>query len=267
MLDNFPIDYIFNHILRHKSDKDEWIYESKMLKQNISTYRKTGVPPELSDYTELRYFDKLIKQTKEMLSVGSIKGWECAEFGSGTGLTSMYMCKEGANVTLVDTIAESMEYSKCLYEYLSKTNKMGDVNYVVGNILKENNKLKKYDLVHNIGVIEHFDDKFAENVLKMMCKATKKGGYVAVGVPNFFSPDLINIWRKYGKGSERFYSNNKLLQAMKNVGLINIKTSCSRFVFPTFVDKGNSKFKSALEDFLGEKFHLGFLVMGIGKKI
>lgn len=238
-----------------------------MLKRNITICKKTGIPPELRDYAELRYLYKLIKQTKEMLGTKTVKGWKCAEFGSGTGLTSMYLCKEGADVTLIDTLVESMDYAKCVYGFLSETYKMGKAEYIVANILDNNKELEKYDVVHSIGVIEHFNNKFTDDILKMMYGATKKGGFVEVGVPNFFCPDMINIWRKYGKGNERYYNKIKLYNAMKKAGLKNVKISYSRFVFPTFVNKNNSKFISRLEDFLGEKMHLGFLVMGVGKKI
>lgn len=98
-----------------------------------------------------------------------------------------------------------------------------------------------------------------------MVDDVKENGYVIVAVPNFFSPDLIHLWSKYGKGNEVFYSKGKMRSLLTNSGLLDVQVATSSFCYPSFMPSSITKFES-VESFLGEHMGLGFLVIGSGRK-
>ena len=149
--------------------------------------------------------------------------------------------------------------------FRGKGNFLGKVNYINKDFTKLNCK-GVYDLVHNEGVVEHFDDEVIVKMIQKMAYCTKKGGSVVVGVPNFFSPDMINIWRVNKKGDEHFIDKADLMKFLKRAGLVNICVETSTFFYPSFIPQSFVMHSVWLEYFLGKTCGLGFLVIGKGTK-
>lgn len=258
---------LFNYLFLHKpSNENEWLYEEKMMENQINKMLGKGYPSELKDPIEIRYLSKLILQTKKLLNLKNFNNINSLECGSGTGLFSLYLAQEGANSTLIDFLDLCLKYSKMIHQYMkTKSSSFGRVEFIKADFLTAGYK-NQFDFVHNIGIVEHFNEEYSNKVIKKMVSFTKPGGWVMVGVPNYFCPDLINIWRLYGKGTERYFTTNKLRELLEKNGLREIKTSFSTFVYPSFVPQWFIKKTSRIEDFLGQKMKLGFLLIGLGKK-
>jgi hypothetical protein len=74
-----------------------------------------------------------------------------------------------------------------------------------------------------------------------------------VGVPNFFNPYLLGIWRKGGKGTERYYSKRDLSRVLHAAGLQRVRvvgSSCVHPLLPRCLNRGLS---------------LGFLHLGVAE--
>lgn len=261
------IDFIYDGLFKENRQGDEWIYEDKLIKRKIADVKKSGAPKDLLDPIEVRYYDKLELQVKEMLGVGSFLGMKIAEFGSGTGILSARMARNGASVVFVDSLQSCLEYSKLIVDYFKKIGKfLGESTFKNQDFMKFKAN-EPFDLVHSIGIIEHFEDSVATQMVRKMKDSVKKGGYVIVGVPNFLSPDMINIWRKSAKGDEHFFSKMDLYHVLENAGLKKIKVETSTFFYPSFVPEFIIKHTRFIEDFFGKKCGLGFLVIGVGVKV
>jgi len=89
---------------------------------------------------------------------------------------------------------------------------------------------------------------------------------VLVGVPNFLSLDLMYIWSKHGKGNENYYSKGKLRCMMEKSGLTDIKIETSTFAYPSFTPSLFARRMNSLENLLGFRLGLGFLILAAGRK-
>lgn len=95
-------------------------------------------------------------------------------------------------------------------------------NFSVHNCFIENNSLEnKYNIVTEIGVIEHsFDPK---NHLKAVNKILKKDGYIFLVTPNFPSLILNKGWNKYFKFVHTFYFSENTLSSILNQSGFEVK--------------------------------------------
>lgn len=261
------VDRIYDYFFKKDSKGQEWNYEDELIKTKIFHTKKTGIPPDLVDPIETRYYDKLLEQVKVLVGTPSFSGMRIAEFGSGTGLLSIQMAKEGATADLFDILPSCLQYAKMVVNYQKKEDEfLGKVNFVNEDFLNLRKGRELYDLVHNVGVIEHFNSKVALKMVRKMVDSTKKGGHVVVGVPNYFSPDLINTWRVYGKSNERFMRKKELRKLLIKAGLVRVEIETSIFFYPSFVPQPIVHRSQFLEDFLGRRCGLGFLIIGAGFK-
>lgn len=257
------INTFFDRLFKRTGD-NEWFYEKDLIRGKIQEAKQTGKIADLENETEIRYYRKLLDQAKDLLSIPTFKSMLIAEYGSGTGLLSLYMAKEGGQTTLIDTIPECLEYSHQVFKSMKRSEFKGRFATIKGDFL-EIHPSKKFDLIHSVGIVEHFDNATSLKLVRKIVKDVKKNGQVLIGVPNFLSPDLLSIWAKSGKGNEKFYSKKKLRSLLANSGLVDIKVTTSTFFYPSFIPSWITKFES-LENFLGKRLGLGFLVIGSGKK-
>lgn len=255
----------FYNFLFKQDRSDEWGYEEELVRRKIDETKRTGMAPDLEDMVEVRYYTKLLEQVKKILDIQSFTSMQIAEYGSGTGLLSLYMAKEGAQTTLVDLSPYCLGYSQLVSESMAKTSQFkGSLSLAQGDFLKLDFN-EEFDLIHSTGIVEHFDDFTALKMTKKMANDTRKDGQILVAVPNFLSPDLICLWARHGKGSEVFYSKGKMKSLLINSGLTDVKVTISTFFYPSFIPTSITKVKS-IENFLGERVGLGFLVIGSGRK-
>jgi ubiquinone/menaquinone biosynthesis C-methylase UbiE len=86
-------------------------------------------------------------------------------------------------------------------------------------------KSESFDFVWNIGVIEHYDLKNIESILKEMIRVCNRSGMIAVGMPNFYSGPIIKAWilkkikifSGYKLDTEKFYGTNEIENILRKI--------------------------------------------------
>ena len=105
-----------------------------------------------------------------------LKGSRVLEVGSGSGMISVEFSKRGAWYTGIDTSQYSIELSRKIVDSFGLKN----VNFEKMDGFKMTFPEKEFDIVFNLGVLEHFQDEEIINMLKEMARV---GKFVVVGVP------------------------------------------------------------------------------------
>lgn len=159
------INHLYDRLFK-RNGTNEWEYEEELVKRKIDEVNKTGYVLDLEDSIEVRYYRKLLDQIKRILGIQTFASMRVAEYGSGTGLLSLYMAKEGANTTLVDLNPFCLKYSQLILDSMRKASQfMGSVSLLQGDFLKLDFH-ENFDLIHSTGVVEHFDDLIALEMTK-----------------------------------------------------------------------------------------------------
>lgn len=174
-------------------------------------------------YAESKYIQLMIKFS------GIKKGDWVLEAGCGSGKLSVVLATMGYKVTALDYSEQMLknvaELAKEAESYFGKVNiefKQGDL----GNL----ELAKKYKLVFNEGVVEHWLKRGDRvHVIGQMRKVTEKGGTVAVFVPNGVNP--LHFWwvatrfsGYYSAPKMTRYSTAKLRKEMAEAGLEDFQT-------------------------------------------
>jgi len=234
------INYLFK--VNIGPDEEERGYWDRFCAEKIASH----------EFTELNYFfqKKVYAGMSDcfLSKLGDIKGEKILEAGCGSGYLSILMAERGAKITLLDNSKLALKYSHNLLkkvEFIKK--KKFQVEYVLGDVRKLPFNDNTFDVVHNCGVVEHYDDVTVFSILNEMTRVAKSGGHIIVIIPNLLSPEIIFRMIRYGKGSERYFGKDKLKTLMQNVGLKRVTTY--------------SAHASVVPSCLPEKIHsqLGFL--------
>ena len=136
----------------------------------------------------------------------------------------------------MDSSELALEYSKDLLKKIRLDK--NKIEHVLGNIEKIPFPDNYFDIVHNCGVIEHYEDEKIKKLLLEMKRVTKIGGEIIVVVPNLLSLEIIYRMIKFGKGSERYISKPKLKKFLEEIGLANIEIrNAHASVLPCFIPK------------------------------
>lgn len=259
------VDKLYDKIFKARNEKKENEFWKSFYKDKIILFNRKKIT-DLNNWKESRYYNQLKKFIKKSLKIDSFQGLRILELGSGSGLLSILMAKEGAHITLVDKSREAIEYENILLNELkNKHSFKGTFKLLNKDIFSLKLNLNNFDIVHNYGMIEHLRDDKVLDIIKTMKKYLKKRGFVIVGVPNYFCPDIVFLWKKYKKGTERYYSRFKLRKVFEKASLSEIKIRSSNSVF-LFLPKFLIRLIGFLESFLGEKIGFGFLLIGFGRK-
>jgi len=167
---------------------------------------------------------------------GDVNGKKILEAGWGSGYASMLLSQEGTCCTLLDSSELALKYSKNLLKKIW-VNK-NKIDYIFGSVEKIPFDDNSFDIVHNCGVIEHYNNKEIKKILFEIKRVTRKGGQIIVVVPNLLSLEIIYRMIKFGKGSERYILKSTLKNLLKEVGLINVEVkSAHASVLPSFIPK------------------------------
>lgn len=179
------------------------------------------------------------------------------DIGAGTGDTSIFFNRWGANCTLMEMNKYALERAKNIFKKISRNNTKN--KFLNASIFKKNLK-RKYDIVTSIGVIHHTaSPKIA---LKKISRLVKKEGHLILGVATnegFFQRNLqryiislftrLDNHEKVEKIAFRLFKEN-ILRAKKFGG-----RSTKAIIFDTYVNpqiKGLSFFDIAKT--LGKSF-------------
>jgi len=109
-------------------------------------------------------------------------GARIIELGSGSGKATLLLHKNYKK-ELFDISHNALAFAK----ELNKRIQSPYVQYVQGNAFANKLPSSSYDLVWNIGVLEHYDLTNAQTYCDEMVRLTKRNGYMAVAIPNFAS--------------------------------------------------------------------------------
>ena len=110
------------------------------------------------------------------------------EAGSSFGTTSALL-PDNFNITLVDVDDIALKKASEFYNYLQK-----DVFILKQDIFDLHKLNKKYDIVYNAGVIEHFNKAERNEMLFNMASITNDSGYILVSYPNH---NCLPYWLGY----------------------------------------------------------------------
>ena len=238
--------------ITEEQEKDYW---DRFCKKKINSGK----------FTELDYFFQkkvYARMHHNFLTImGNVADKEILEAGCGSGYASILLAQEGAKVTLLDNSQFALEYSKRLCKKLKFRQR---IKYILGSVENLPFGENIFDIVHNCGVIEHYDNKIIIKMLREMTRVAKKDGQIMVMIPNLLSPEIVYRMAKFGKGSERYISKRKLRKLMEKANLqdIEIKSANASVIPSCFPEKIHQRF-SFLDDKL--KF-LDYLFYGRGFK-
>lgn len=111
------------------------------------------------------------------------------EVGTGTGQDCIELALRGANCVGIDKSSESIKLAKRIAN-----------DYQMDNCIFEEKDIydfnkSNFDMVFNMGVLEHFDDS---GIVNMLEKMSKLGKYVIVGVP-YSGSDTYKLSKLYSQ--------------------------------------------------------------------
>lgn len=241
------IEKMYNFLFHAKSREEEWCNWHSRTKQQIEQIKQGEIKPkEITDQDEIRYYKLLHNSILKMLPCDKNNITNMLEVGSGSGVLSLLLSKTlKCELVLLDNDEVAIQYASLVDRKSKKI--LGDAK----NMPFADNT---FDFIHSVGLVEHFDDMTVCRIVGEIRRVLKKGGYFYLAVPNFFSPDLLAIWSKYGKGTERCISISELSQYVKQAHFEIVENGHFRYV-GSFFHKYNL---TATESFLG-KNGLGFL--------
>jgi 2-polyprenyl-3-methyl-5-hydroxy-6-metoxy-1,4-benzoquinol methylase len=227
---------------------------------------KEKSPPEISDKLEIRYYNILESVFKNI--IGNLKNKKVLEAGCGSGALSVRLAENGAKIYLVDESSYAIKYAKKIMKIKNVAGRVYQAS-IFSLPFPEN----FFDMVHSIGVIEHYKDDQILKILKEQKRVLKDNGIIIVGVPNIRNPQflLYYITRLIKQCDiERSITEKKLITLLDNAGYKNIKIEyvpeciiLSPFLKSEFAQKF-LKFYSIIESTLLKPF--GFAILAIAKK-
>jgi ubiquinone/menaquinone biosynthesis C-methylase UbiE len=147
-----------------------------------------------------------------------LAGKRILEVGAGTGRDSFYMSQDGATLVLLDY---SMNSLKIIRENLPTEANIGAVGGDAFGLPFPDNS---FDAVFHQGLLEHFREQDAENLLKENIRVLKPGGLLVVDVPQRWhiytvikhTLIALNAWFA---GWEREFSVRELKNLLKTLGM------------------------------------------------
>jgi ubiquinone/menaquinone biosynthesis C-methylase UbiE len=143
-------------------------------------------------------------------------GCKLLEAGFGSGNTGMLLSNMGYDVTLLD-IEKSLidSFQDRFPGHVSN----GRIKVVLGDMYRLPFVDNSLDLVYHQGVLEHLDDA---GIVSALQEQARVGRMVVIDVPNNKYPD-------HPYGNERWISNRRWLQLIRDAGLEVIELSGRRF--------------------------------------
>jgi SAM-dependent methyltransferase len=187
------------------------------------------------------YYNELSLHVNNLVDSNNLK--TILEAGSGSGKATILLDKK-ISKTLLDISPNALKYAK----KIANKHGGGDINFVEGNIFSMLFKDENFDLVWNIGVVEHYELENVKSIIGEMIRVCSKSGIVAVGLPNFYSGSMVKarLLKKvkfipgYKIDTEKFHSietlNDIFRDVSKDMGrnIAYIKTEC--FGNPMFME-------------------------------
>lgn len=151
------------------------------------------------------------------------------EVGTGRGIMSIFLSWMGYKVTAVDNNVKLLEKGRVLCRHLH-----GNVDYVFCDLFKLESCFdnRKFDLIFSQGLLEHFDDRQINELIRQQLKIANK---IVISVPSVFYPlrdfgnERLLPAREWGKILRNFR-----LEAIKYYGFVPSEKSIRRSAINPF---------------------------------
>ncbi len=159
---------------------------------------------------------------RNVLSVTDLRGKRVLEVGAGTGRDSFGMVEQGASVFMLDYSTNSLNIIKNI-----ATEEKVEVSPVGGNAFSLPFPGGSFDLVFHQGLLEHFREKEAANLLRENVRVLKSGGLLLVDVPQRYHiytamKHVLIAMDKWFAGWEREFSIPELDKLLRSFGVVPI---------------------------------------------
>lgn len=157
---------------------------------------------------------------RNVLSSIDLRGKRVLEVGAGTGRDSFGMVEHGASVFMLDYSINSLNIIKNI-----ATEEKVEVNPVGGNAFSLPFPDASFDLVFHQGLLEHFRQKEANNLLKENIRILKSGGLLLVDVPQRYHiytvmKHILIALDKWFAGWEREFSIPEVDKLLRSFGVV-----------------------------------------------
>jgi len=173
------------------------------------------------------YFSKVF--TSSILKASKSKSGKIFEPGSGGGMASATLAKQGFELTCMDLSKNALVKNQSLFKEQSL-----DGKYILGDIFHLPISNNKFDIVFNQGVMEHFrlEGMNPSVAVNEMFRIVKKNGTLIIFVPAYYSPLFfvyrimkgLNLIDKYWPYADQdFLHKHELFDMMKKTGAKKIK--------------------------------------------
>tara|TARA_A100001015_G_C15032062_1_gene733888 strand:+ start:2055 stop:2921 length:867 start_codon:yes stop_codon:yes gene_type:complete len=140
----------------------------KSRKETFYNHHVTGVVKnqiQLAFRSHFEVFSQILKDNPT-------KGKKLIETGCGRGTLSNYFALDGWDVTLLDYNESVIDVAKKIFSTQNI-----DVNYKVGDALDLPYEDESFDVITNIGLLEHFDDSALQKLLDEQTRVLSKDGW------------------------------------------------------------------------------------------
>ena len=205
-------------ILEHSDhEKKAWdeIFKKELEKDSKEKY---------SSYWWEYYYKQILAETDRIFK--NKNELNVLEAGSGSGKATLLSFPD-SSITLLDISSKGLSMAN----RLAKLYNINNINYIEGNMFFMPFDNDKFDLVWNIGSIEHYDEELIFDLISEMFRVSKKNGYIAVAIPNFKSlpikkaaflsnskfKKLLSFIPGYRLDTEKFYKHEDIENIFKKV--------------------------------------------------
>lgn len=156
---------------------------------------------------------------RNLVEVTELRGKRVLEVGAGTGRDSFGMVARGASVFMLDYSMNSLQIIRDV-----ASEERIDVSPVGGNAFSVPFLDGTFDIVFHQGLLEHFREKEAMNLLKENVRVLKKGGILLVDVPQRYHvytvmKHILIAMDKWFAGWEREFSLPELDKLLRSLGV------------------------------------------------
>lgn len=157
---------------------------------------------------------------RNLVKLTDLKGKRVLEVGAGTGRDSFGLVERGAEVFMLDYAASSLQIIKNI-----ATEEKIDVSPVGGNAFSLPFPDGTFDIVFHQGLLEHFREKEAANLLKENIRVLKKDAILLVDVPQRYHiytvmKHILIAMDKWFAGWEREFSIPELEKLLRSLGVV-----------------------------------------------
>ena len=265
--------------MRNKGERiqEHSLHEKEVWGEVFKKELEINNPKKFSSYWWEYYYEQISQAITDILSTR--QNPTILEAGSGSGKATLLSFPHN-QITLLDITPEGLTLAKQLAKSYGAT----QVTYIEGNMFFMPFQDGAFDLVWNIGVVEHYEKDLVIELLREMLRVTNKNGYIAIAVPNFKSLPVkkamllarskFKRWLRFMNGyrldTEKHYSAQdmkKILEEVAREERIELEEMKILYLGSSLVigaPRFLVKFFSKLEHLFSER---KFLVLTLAKKI